>query len=126
MAKCPSIGGVAILRVDGYQYRLRGELKVSPSLVEREAVVGQDSVHGYIEKPRPPFISAKITDWGDVSLETLIAGCNVTVTAELQNGKVYVLRNAWLAQPPELDTAEGSFDVRWEGFACEELPAQAA
>jgi hypothetical protein len=125
-AQCPVVGGTLIFRIDGRQYRTLGEVRISPSGVERETVVGLDGVHGYKEKPRAPYISAKLSDWADLSIETLIRACNVTVTVELANGKVYLLRNAWVAEPPEGDMDEGSWPLRLEGLRCEELPAQAA
>ena len=47
--------------------------------------------------------------------KALEAVTNATVTAELANGKVYVLRNAWFAGAVELNAAEGTFTARFEG-----------
>jgi len=115
------IAGTCYLKVDGTQYSLRGSLTVSPDDVEREGFAGQDEVHGYIEKPRVPSISADLTDTGGLSLDALRAMTDVTVTAELANGKSYVLRNAWTKGAHELNTAEGQVAVTWEGKKCEEI-----
>jgi hypothetical protein len=117
------IGGVAFLKVDGYQYLLRGDLTISPDPFERKGIAGQDAIHGYTETPRMPTIKATLTDTGGLSLEQFQKMIDVTVTAELNNGKVYVLRNAWTADARELNTADGSMSVTWEGMACEELLA---
>lgn len=123
MACANKVGGVAFLKVDGAQYLLRGELIVSIDPFVRTGVAGQDSVHGYTEAPRVPFISATLTDTGGLSLQQLQRITCSTVTVELNNGKVYILRDAWTAEARELNTTEGSMAVRFEGMAGEELLA---
>jgi hypothetical protein len=115
------IAGVAYIYVDGQQYPLRGSLTVSPDMIEREGVPGQDGIHGYIERPRVPFIEGDFSDIGNLSLVAIQRMTDVTVTAELANGKQYVLRNAWTSTAREFDAAEGQATVRWEGMAAEEL-----
>jgi len=115
------IAGVAYVFVDGRQYPLRGNLTVSIDTIEREGVAGMDGVHGFIEKPRVPFIEGDFSDIGQLSLIQLQNMVDVTVTAELANGKVYVLRNAWTSTAREFKAAEGQATVKWEGMAAEEL-----
>jgi hypothetical protein len=123
MACANRVGGVAFLKVDGFQYALRGDLTVSIDLFERTGVAGQDGIHGYTEMPRVPFISATITDLGGLSLPQIQQLTCSTVTVELNNGKVYILRDAWAAEARELNTVEGSIAVRFEGMAGEEMLA---
>ena len=115
------IAGVAYVSVDGGQLPLRGDFTVSPSSVEREMIAGQDGVHGYREMPRVPFIEGNISLTPEVSIETLDAMKNVTVTVELAVGKGYVLRNATMRAASEIDTAEGQVNLRWEGESCDEI-----
>jgi hypothetical protein len=116
-----TLGGTAFLLVNGQQKQLRGNLTVSPSNIERTGVAGQDGVHGFTVMPRVPFISCDITDSDGLSIEDLDGLENVTVTAQLANSKVYVLRNAWCKASHEINTREGSLAVRFEGVGCEEL-----
>jgi hypothetical protein len=115
------IAGLAFLRVDGRQFALRGNLVVSTDGFEREGVPGQDGVHGYIERPRVPFIEGDFSDIGGLALSDFDAMTNVTVQADLANGKRYLLRNAWTSTARELQTADGQVTVRWEGMKGEEL-----
>lgn len=46
---------------------------------------------------------------------------DVTVTAELINGKVYVLKEACCKSAFENNTREGQVRVRFEGTTCEEI-----
>lgn len=114
-------GGIAYLKVDGRQYSLRGSFTISPDVTEREGIAGQDGVHGYLEKPRVPYISGELTDSAGFSLTDLRAISDATVTAELANGKVYVLRNAWTTEAHEINTGDAQLTVKFEGISCREL-----
>jgi hypothetical protein len=115
------IAGIAFLKVDGALYPLRGNFTVSPSALERAGIAGQDYIHGYSELPRLPVIS------GDVSLDPLLSMDDVeavtqaTVTAELANGKTYVLREAWCTSALELNSREGQVRVTFQGVSCDEI-----
>lgn len=117
------VAGIAFLKVDGAMYPLRGNFTVSPSALERAGIAGQDYVHGFSELPRVPYIEGDITTVVDMSTEDLEAMTDVTVTAELANDSVYVLKEAWCRSAIEINTREGQFRVRFEGTTCEEILA---
>jgi hypothetical protein len=110
------IAGTAYVKVDGAQYTLAGTLTVSTDSFTREGLAGLSGVAGYKEMPRVPFIEGEFYTTPDVSLPALEAVTNATVTAELANGKTYVLRNAWSAGAREVNAAEGTFTLRFEGM----------
>src|SRR5262249_15533287 len=122
--------GIAYLYINGAVYPLRGNLTVSPSKYERAGIAGQDFVHGYSELPRVPYIEGDISlipnaRLGDgqivgVSPRVLEGMTNVTVRAELANGNVYILYEAWCRSALELNAREGQCRVRWEGTRCME------
>lgn len=114
------LAGIAYLTVDGQSYMLSGDLGYSPSKVSRETLIGQDRVHGYSEKPSPGHISATLRDSGGLSVAALNAMTNVSVVCELANGKTIVGRNMWTTEAQEVKTAEGTLEVKWEGFSVEE------
>lgn len=118
---CRRIAGLAYLFVDGRQYPLRGNLTISTDTIEREGVAGQDGIHGFIERPRVPWIEGDFSDISGLSLMQIQAMCDVTVTAELANGKMYVLRNAWTSTAREFNAADGQATVRFEGMSSEEV-----
>jgi hypothetical protein len=115
------VAGIAFLKIDGGLLPLRGNFTVSPSALERAGIAGQDYVHGFSELPRVPYIEGDITTVVGMSTEDLEAMTDVTVTAELANDSVYVLKEAWCRSAIELNTREGQFRVRFEGTTCEEL-----
>jgi len=113
--------GIAYLMIDGDQLPLRGNFTVSPSSVERTMIAGQDGVHGYQELPRVPYIEGDISLTPEVNLEDIEAQTDVTVVAQLANGKQYTLASATCKSALEANTRDGQARVRWEGIWCEEI-----
>ncbi|MCH7381371.1 phage tail tube protein [Acinetobacter higginsii] len=110
------IAGVANISVDGVTHLLSGEFTYSPADVERKSLVGQDQVHGYSEMPRAPFISATLRDSSVLTVKDFNAMSDVTIHAELANGKTIIGRGMWTVDAQEVKTQEGTFEVRWEGM----------
>jgi len=113
--------GTAVLIVGGVQVNLRGNFTVSPSRVERTMIAGQDRVHGYQELPRVPYIEGDISTTPDLNLADLEAQVDVTVVAQLANGKQYSLQEAACKANFEDNTRDGQVRVRWEGVSCIEM-----
>ena len=115
MATNPNrLAGVAQLSVNGTTYMLAGDLAYQVSTVTRTTLLGQDRVHGYSEMPAAGFISATLRDSAGLTVADINAMTNVTVTAELANGKTIIGRNGWAVEAQEVKTTEGTIDVRWE------------
>jgi hypothetical protein len=112
--------GIAFLNVAGSQLALRGDFTVSASPIERTMIAGQDRVHGYQELPRVPYIEGTLSTVEDQSLEDLDGQTDVTVIAQLANGKQYTLIGATCKAALENNTRDGQVRVRWEGLWCEE------
>ncbi|SFT11764.1 phage tail tube protein [Methylobacterium sp. yr668] len=115
------IAGTAFVKAGNKQYDLRGSFVVSPSPSKREGVAGQDGVHGYIETPRVPFIKGDLSTTAGLTIAELDAMTDITVTAELANGKTYVLSGAWTESAHEIDTGAGKVSVNWMGLTCDEI-----
>ena len=125
MATPNRFGGIAFWSVDGNQLAVRGNLEVMPSESERTGVAGQDAVHGYTELPIVPYIAADVSTLVGASIEDIDAVTDSTITAELANGTVFVLRNAWRAERSTVNTRDGQFHVRFEGMSCVEMVGSA-
>jgi hypothetical protein len=118
--------GVAYWSVDGRQLAVRGNLEVMPSRYERTGVAGQDAVHGYSELPVVPYVAGDVSTLEGTSVENIDAVTDATITVEMANGSVFVLRRAWRAERSTVNTRDGQFHVRFEGLSCDELVAAAA
>ncbi len=118
-----AIAGIAYLKLDGTQFSLRGSFMVRPLNRTREAIVGQDGYHGYRETEVAPEIEGEISDRGGLSIKALQEVKNATVTAELVNGKTYILNDAFYADNAELNATDGTITVKFVGARCIELLA---
>lgn len=113
--------GVAFVKVDGRTIPLRGNLTVSPNIIERTMIAGQDSVHGYQELPRVPYIQLDMSTLPDVEIEELESQVGVTVVAQLANGRQYSLNDACCRGGIEINARDGQATIRWDGQTCEEM-----
>ncbi|MBK0004380.1 phage tail tube protein [Erwinia sp. S38] len=109
------LAGTAYVTIDGVTVMVAGQFKYSPSKVERTSLVGMDTVHGYKEKPRVPFISYQARDSGGTSIAGINDSTNVSVVVELANGKTIIGENMWSVNAQDVDSEDAVFDVRWEG-----------
>ena len=116
-----AVAGVAYITVDGVNYDLAGEAHYKVSTVERETNIGQSGIQGYKLKYIPGMISGKIRDGKAVSVASFNAMDNVSVLLELANNKSISGRGMWTTEAQEVDTEEGTFEVKWEGLLVEEL-----
>lgn len=121
MAGNKRVGGIISLKIDGDMYFAKGDFTYNLGLPKKEGVVGSDRVHGYKEKPQIPFVEGEVTDRQEMSLETLVGLKDATITLELANGKVIVLREAWYAGEGTGNTGEGNIGARFEGMSAEEV-----
>jgi len=119
-AHAKRIAGVAYLTVNQVQWALRGNFIVSPSVVERTMVAGQEGVRGYFESPRIPYIEGDLSTVPEMLLTELEDQVNVTVVAKLANGMMYTLTGGTCKGNLEENTRDGQVRVRWEGLAVQE------
>lgn len=115
------IGGIIRIKADGQQYNAKGEFSYRVNPVKREMIVGSDQVHGFKEDPQVPYIEGAITDRSNISLEAIQSIVNATITLELANNKIIVLREACYASEGVVSTGEGEIEARFEGIDGEEI-----
>jgi hypothetical protein len=116
MANQNRLAGTVFLSADGVSYMLAGDFEYDPSLVERETLTGQDTVHGYSEKPVAPFIKGTLRDNGGLTVVSLNAMTGVTVVAELANGKTIIGAGMWTTARQAAKATDGTIDVEWNGL----------
>lgn len=119
------LGGNAFLKVDGNQFLVAGSLVSSIDDFERESKAGLSGVAGFVENPVPPFVEADIFKTVRVDLAALRAMKNVTVMVQRADGTTIVLRNAWTTKVHEVNDADGTLSVRFEGLSAEEIGVSA-
>jgi len=111
------LAGTASVTTNGVTIMVAGQFKYSPSTVKRETLTGMDRVHGYKEKPSAPYISCQVRDSGGTTVADFNDMTDVTVVAELANGKTIIGTRMWTVESQEVDSEDAVFDVRWESFS---------
>lgn len=84
------IGGVLTLLIEGNAFPVRGSWEYTPTLTEREMQAGQDGVHGYTEKPSVPGMKGDVSDFGEISIQSLQQSDISVGQLNLANGKVII------------------------------------
>ncbi|WP_439292358.1 MULTISPECIES: phage tail tube protein [Rahnella] len=111
------LAGTASVTTNGVTIMVAGQFKYSPSTVKRETLTGMDRVHGYKEKPSAPYISCQVRDSGGTTVADFNDMTDVTVVAEIANGKTIIGTGMWTVESQEVDSEDAVFDVRWESFS---------
>lgn len=115
------VGGIILLKVDGNLLQAKGDFSYNLGAPKREAIVGQDAVHGFKEEPQVPSIEGTITDSDELDVESLLQTRDAVVIIELANGKVIQLNEAFYAAEGAITTNEGEIEVRFEGISADEV-----
>ncbi|HEX3984577.1 MAG TPA: phage tail tube protein [Acidisoma sp.] len=109
------LAGVAALTIDGAPWNVVGDLEYSPTVVTRETIKGQTQVEGYSEMPQQGSISANLRDQGGTTVNSLNLMTNVTVIAQLANGKTVYGDAMWQVGEIAVNSQEGTFKITFEG-----------
>ena len=113
MAK--SIAGTCYVKVDGEQLSLNGSLACSMNTVTREAVMGSTGVAGYSETPVAPTVSGTFNVTEEFPIERLMESTAMTVTAELANGMVFTLSDAFVSGEASFSPNDGTVSLTFTG-----------
>lgn len=106
--------GILWLHVDGVRIEAKGTFTVNPGIPKRDAIIGADGIHGYKETPQTAYVEGALTDHVDLDTAALRRATNATVTLQLNNGKTWILEDAWYASEGSMTTDESELGVRYE------------
>ena len=116
--------GIVFVKIDGTMQNAKGNFSVGMGFPMREGIKGSDDrLHGFKETPQVAHIEGEISNTADLNIEALSRVEDSTVTVEINNGKVYALRNAFITNGEGLvvNSEEANIPVRFEGSRCEEI-----
>ncbi|OTQ72060.1 phage tail tube protein [Gilliamella sp. N-G2] len=109
------IAGTTYIKVDSTQLSLTGGIEVPMNTNVKESVIGLDNSVHYKETFRAPYIKGTFKVPNDFPIDKLVSSDSMTVTAELANGKVYVLSNAWVSGEVNHNAEEGTAEIEFHG-----------
>ncbi len=117
-----TLTGRAFIKVEGEQLSTMNGAKLTFGNIESTPVVTDQGVAGFTEKPTVPQIEATIPHSKAVSLTTLAAIKDQSITFETDSGKTYILSNARTQNNLELTANEnGDLPITFVGMKCEEV-----
>lgn len=115
------VTGRITVKVDGDILLNKSGWTLNTGGVNRNPITGDTGVHGYAEETVAPSISGNISHTDQVDLMTLAAITDATVLFETDTGQSYVMRDAWLENPPELTAGEGETALTFRGMTVERV-----
>lgn len=113
-------GGTIQFKIDGINYDAKGDFTYNLGSNKREPIIGVDGLHGFKDTIQPARIEGEITDKSDLDVKALQALESVTVTLELANGKVFILRDAFFSADGDINTGEGNIQISFHGIGEED------
>lgn len=109
------IAGTCYIKVNGEQLSVQGSVEVPVLTATRETLLSTAGVAGWSETQVAPYVSLTAFITEKTTLSTLAEGTEMTITAELANGKVYTLEGAYLAGETAYSASDGTATLRFEG-----------
>jgi hypothetical protein len=100
------VAGKVFVTINGQRLRSKEGASLETGGKEREPVVSDSGVDGFIEKEVAPKVDCKISLTADIKLKDLQAFKNGTLVFETDTGRVFTLIDAWNAKPPKLEKGE--------------------
>lgn len=108
------IAGTCFFKIDSDQLSLTGGIETPLNTSVKESITGLDGSNDYKETFRAPFIKGTFKVPKDFPLDKLSRD-DMTITAELANGWVYVLKNAWVEGEVNHNAEEGTAEIQFSG-----------
>lgn len=102
------VTGKVYITIGGQRLRSKEGAKLNMGGIEREPAISDSGVDGYMEKFVVAQVDCTIHHTSEVSLQALQAFRDNTLTFETDTGKVFSLKDAWCAKPPEMTKGEVS------------------
>ena len=114
--------GRATIKVDGNTLETLPGATLDIGGSMRNTVVGADRVLGYSEAPAPAELECRISLGKGITLEDLRNVTAATIQFEADTGQTYIMRNAWLAEPPKITQGDdGPVDLKFASGPAEEV-----
>lgn len=116
MAESKKMAGTCYIKVDGEQLAVEGSVEIPLTTVVRETKIGSTGVVGYGETPRAPYVKCSAFLTADFPIDKISSSDDMTVTAELANGWVYTLSQAWLVGEISGSMSDGTTSLEFNGI----------
>lgn len=111
------IAGICYIKADGVSLEVKGGIEIPLSPVSRETVMSLQGNAGFKEMANRQYIKVEAIFTRDFPINSLATKTNMTVTAELANGKAYTLTGAYLEGDTVSNGEEGTTSLEFSGVS---------
>lgn len=109
------VAGICYIKVDGEQLEVSGGVECPIVDLKRETVMGLSGPAGLKETALEPYIKLNAIFMPTFPLSTIQTNTDMTITAELANGKVYTLSGAFVKGEPAAKGDDGTVELEFGG-----------
>ena len=109
------VAGICYFKVDGEQLSVSGGVEAPIATLKRENVMSVTGPAGLKETAVEPMLKVSAIFEAAFPLAKLQAGTDMTITAEMPNGKVYTLSGAYLKGEPTAKADDGTIELEFGG-----------
>lgn len=107
------------IKTDGNLLRSNEGAQVDLGGAQRESVSGSHTVHGFHETVKPGRVECQVSVAAGDDPEQLRNITDATLTCELDTGQTYIIRDAFLTEPPVIQEGGGQVQLVFEGQPAE-------
>lgn len=109
------VAGMCFIKCDGQQFEVKGSVEAPIMATMRENVMSLTGLAGFKEVAQRQFVKLTAIFTADFPLSLFRSSTNMTVTAEMANGRVYTLAGAFLEGEPVINGDEGEVEIEFSG-----------
>ena len=109
------IAGTCYFKIDGQQLSLTGGIEVPMNTMINDELIGMAGDVDRKETHRAPYVKGTFKVPKEFPVNKVTTSDQMTITAELANGQVYVLSSAWLHGEANHNAEEGTADLEFHG-----------
>lgn len=110
------VAGICYVKADDQMFTITGGVEVPFTTTVRTPMESLSNDQGHFSETQiAPFVRVTVVNDADLDQEKITQATNLTVTAELANGKTYVLTQAYLAQETTASGDEGTVPLEFRG-----------
>lgn len=110
------VAGICYVKADDQMFTVTGGVEVPFTTKVRTPMESLSNDQGHFSETQiAPFVRLTAINDSDLDQDKIADSTNLTITAELANGKTYVLTQAYLAQETTASGDEGTVPLEFRG-----------
>lgn len=109
------IAGICYIKCDGQQFEVKGGVEAPIAPTERVNVMALGGLAGFKETAQRQFIKLSAIFTKDFPISLFRSSTNMTIVAEMANGKAYTLTGAFLEGEITAKGDDGESELEFTG-----------